>query len=783
MSTDSVLDDILAAAESLSVSAAPPASRGVSPRPMGYREPRRGGYTEGIVPGKLFSIINLDCSDGLYCFGVIGNGSAFCIKRNCGVKAHANSKVTFSGLTDSFVFIRRNIPGTVFCEPKLSTAKIPKEIMSDWESKTLTFDDWLIEFQAVDGTADPLTSVEEFHVETDFLSESTLARTPSKRRKDSFSGEEYQGMLPGWKHPKYDRSLPEDESSLEVMINEGIRKRFLTTTVSKIESYIDGMGGALSEVTAIHHDRLVSVEDDLEVMIGVVQTIKARTGTAVDLGDRFSAPTLWGSTAAIAGDLSKITKDFDDIQRDVILPLANSVADLEATDEDLKAKTEKVVKVASLLLNRVQVLTDTLQEVKTDLVLIRAEQGAKFKSVLESENSDPSDDLMDFIMSEEQGAATPLRRRSGGNLISPAAPVTPPQNDPDDPDHDDSVRSILSKLMDEVKILQSSKQNAVIKFGNLGITDLSDCAAWIDVHFKGYHYGLIMDPLLMLDRIYGDEEVGEGGGALLKSMELQYKMKIESGSEAAALNALRFSRPRVFHKGRPTIVSVQNKSRLNLLPSHADWNPGGEGVMDYCITKMNLLEDSISDEIGHTFGIESTAHWIATKCLSSTVSFLTQMFGCVESIYKRLHNFSKFTTEQAWSLTTQVLDRILADLFIPKDNILQSLKSRNTPTTCAQVLLAAFKTHDIMSVYVSHKFENHPSVSTEYVKFLATNSGSEKVVKLGEALESMKSKVSGATDEAKAATKKADIAGSKIADLIKEVATLSQKVKNLESRK
>ena len=88
-----------------------------------------------------------------------------------------------------------------------------------------------------------------------------------------------------------------------------------------------------------------------------------------------------------------------------------------------------------------------------------------------------------------------------------------------------------------------------------------------------------------------------------------------------------------------------------------------------------------------------------------------------------------------------------------------------------------------MSGYVAHKFENHPSVSTEYVKFLATNSGSEKVVKLTEALETVKSKAISASDEAKAATKKADVAGAKIADLMKEVANLSQKVKTMESRK
>ena len=147
-------------------------------------------------------------------------------------------------------------------------------------------------------------------------------------------------------------------------------------------------------------------------------------------------------------------------------------------------------------------------------------------------------------------------------------------------------------------------------------------------------------------------------------------------------------------------------------------NPGGNGIMDQIVEKMNVLEMVIAAEIANTFDVESVAHWIATKCLSTTVSFLNQLFTCIELIYKKLFSFSGFTTEKAWSLTTQVLDRILADLFAPKDNMVQSLMTRNTPATCAQVMLAVFRTHDIMAVYVAHKFENHPSVSTEYVKYM-----------------------------------------------------------------
>ena len=84
---------------------------------------------------------------------------------------------------------------------------------------------------------------------------------------------------------------------------------------------------------------------------------------------------------------------------------------------------------------------------------------------------------------------------------------------------------------------------------------------------------------------------------------------------------------------------------------------------------------------------------------------------------------------------------------------------------------------------MDHKFENHPSVSTEYVKFLATNSGSEKVVKLTEVVDAVKVKANSALEETKAATKKSDVAASKYADLVKEMGILSRKVKHLEDKK
>ena len=424
--SDSVLDSILAAAESMSVSETPPPSPpGGATFLIGRRAPLRGVIPEGTVVVKLFSIVDIDCADTDYCFGIIGNGSAFCIKRNCKVKTHANVKLSYAGTARSYIFIRRNIPGTVFCEPKLPVERVPTDVMTEWQSKTLSLADWSLEFQAMDGTSEIPTSTEEIHTETDFLIESSILRTPSKRRKDSFSGEDYEGYMPGpWKNPRYERSIPEDPLLLESLIDEGVKKGVLTTTVSKIESYIKELGEVVLEVNGVYHDRLVTLEDSIEVMIGMIQTLKARFGSPADLGERFTAPTLWGSTAFMAEDLTKVTQEFGALQEDVIHPIHESLALLNEADVEINLKSEKIIKAVTLLLSRVKAVNESMQEVKTDLVLVRTEQGVRFSGVAPLVSTEPADELMDFILSEEPEFQTPTKKGQEGSPVRPEV-VTP----------------------------------------------------------------------------------------------------------------------------------------------------------------------------------------------------------------------------------------------------------------------------------------------------------------------------------------------------------------------
>ena len=294
-----------------------------------------------------------------------------------------------------------------------------------------------------------------------------------------------------------------------------------------------------------------------------------------------------------------------------------------------------------------------------------------------------------------------------------------------------------------------------------------------------------MDPLLMLDRICGND----GSVSRLnqfKTWESRHKLKIMTGAEEAALQAIAYKRPQLFQSGKTAMVSERNKSRLNQLPTFASWKSGGEGVRNFVVKQMNILYATITDEISYALGADPSlakAYALAVRSLSDTVTFLTQLLNFVDASFERLHLSSKFTAEQAWSLTTQILDRICEELYAPKEGVGGAMIIEDPESVSCHMLWACFKTHDIMSGYIDKNFEDHPAVSAEYVKFLATNSGFEKVEKLESQMSGMTEKLTKALDESKKAVAKADAASSKCAELVREVGVLTKKVKSLEDKR
>lgn len=158
------------------------------------------------------------------------------------------------------------------------------------------------------------------------------------------------------------------------------------------------------------------------------------------------------------------------------------------------------------------------------------------------------------------------------------------------------------------------------------------------------------------------------------------------------------------------------------------------------------------------------------------------MMGFIDTIYEKLHLHSKFSADQAWSLTTQILDRVCEDLYAPMEGVAAAMTVEDPTSICSHLLWSCFRTHDAMTGYIENNFENHPTISAEYVKSLAINSGYDKVEKMEIIVTNMKDNIAKALDLADKAAKKVEIAADKVSAARKEVEGLKKRVQMLESK-
>ena len=341
----------------------------------------------------------------------------------------------------------------------------------------------------------------------------------------------------------------------------------------------------------------------------------------------------------------------------------------------------------------------------------------------------------------------------------------------------------ICRLMEDVEALKAGAEDSTVKFGGLGIKSLHDCHAWINENFDADRYGLLMDPLFMLERIFGMDSLE---GTLLKVLESRLKLKIKTGADAAALSALSYARPRQFHNGKVAMMTERNVSRLSKLPNYKSWNSAGQGVRNYVTKQMNAIRGTVAQDISNTFGRGPTAsaeaYGLSTMCLNATVTFLTQLLAFVDTLYEKLHVDSRFSPAQSWSLTAQILDRICEELQAPKEGVLETMTIDDPTSICSHIMWATLRTHDIMAGYIDHQFENHPTIAAEYVKFLATNSGHDKVDKLEEEVKEMVDNVATALKSSKTAVSKADVATGKSDSVTKALEALMKRVDKLEKK-
>jgi hypothetical protein len=275
-----------------------------------------------------------------------------------------------------------------------------------------------------------------------------------------------------------------------------------------------------------------------------------------------------------------------------------------------------------------------------------------------------------------------------------------------------------------------------VRFGGLGIGSFTEMHAWVTTHLDDNKFGCFVDGVSILQFL---NSVYISPSNELKNMESVEKLGMVSGQEAKVITSFQNVLPVVF--GGDDDVSKP----LPALATPEKWYDGryGTGLKDQI--RKGMVGIKVQFEAQIRLMRHEQGRMLALSCLSNSELFIAGLAEYISNVYDELKH-GGYDSKGAWILTCKLVRRIFDQIYNVRASAKDAKFRGADSTTSAMVLFATLKAHDVMREFVDANFENHPSIASEYVKFLTRNSmaGSigdvvSEVAKMGDKLVLMES--------------------------------------------
>ena len=135
-----------------------------------------------------------------------------------------------------------------------------------------------------------------------------------------------------------------------------------------------------------------------------------------------------------------------------------------------------------------------------------------------------------------------------------------------------------------------NKDSMCVCFGGNLAKGPEDTKAWVSLnHSSGEWDILCVDPVILFGLL--ESHAGVEFSAGVKVFEQHQKLHLKNAGKALAVTATSLERPRIFHRGKPTLVCKRNSLPLSKLGKHSNWDSGGS-----CLRA--LLQAKLGAKIG-----------------------------------------------------------------------------------------------------------------------------------------------------------------------------------------
>ena len=762
------LNDLLLELDSISASpgfSSPPAptSGGVALVDMALQEEAAVSTgTKVKAHGLLFvGVGDLEGVNG-YCFGVIGQGGTFCVKRGCVVAVHRTTK--FKATPES-LYVLKNAE-SAFVEPVVATNKLEDSLLESWLSERASFAEWRKRFGLVNSSDEgALITKAEMERSEDIFARAKDFKTPAKRRRE----EEDEAKMLQLQFSPYRKQVKEPKTVLLASPkNPSFSAQWLRILI-ELDEFADHVGDTIQGILA-DRDKQGKGNASLFALLNTkIDHVAGMLGsTPHHLSEQFDAPTIWGAIAEIAGQVDSLIvhKCEEETLESQIAFFAKSStfcglvvkiigeAILPQLKEGINARVseETFVRVSHALTSRLREQAENLSTLTARLQRLETFPTTRGGGMPASGHSE---DLFKFL-----------------GLDSKSTISTPGE------DQVVEIAKRLSQVETQVRGLIAESTDSAISFAGLGFRSQVEVQAWVAVELKTHSFGLFPDVYTLLDWIYAASDAED---TLLTRLEKLHKLKIESGAEARAMNAFENKIPRILHKGKGSLIVRGGESHLTNIPTYDAWWNNGMGMKDRLHDDITTVEEGFKNLIADRLESGSKAYSIASLALKESITWLMELINFIDETYESLVR-SKFSSAAGWSLTTKLVARIFTDLATVRGGVNNAFTPGDSASITANVLWGVFKTHDVMAQFRKQKFKNHTSISSEYVKFLATHSAHESVTKLEDKIKSLEADLKVATKQAAEASKAAATSSNHANELKTKMAALERRLGKLEER-
>jgi hypothetical protein len=257
-------------------------------------------------------------------------------------------------------------------------------------------------------------------------------------------------------------------------------------------------------------------------------------------------------------------------------------------------------------------------------------------------------------------------------------------------------------------------------------------------------------------------------------METMRKLKIPSLAEVHALKGLEAALPRLLGEVI-TFTGRQNTTFYSRVPSASMWTNGSTGTKEFILGSLAAVVSAVRANIDQRLPHGKTLHTLARLSSEASSSFIMFMVSFTEE-NRESYALSNYPDAMQWSLNSRLGYRVWQEVYLPCAGLMEKVKPQDLTATAATMIYHVLMTVDIQESFRQIGIKNHSVVSSEYVKFLSTNTGYDSIEKLSSRMTKLETENKELGIKAREASASAKTTSTRVGDMKKKVEAHEKKL-------